>query len=67
MIHDDAQKAKPEAVALLAESLLRIFLADASGNNGLINGESMLCRAHASEARAALEAAGVPIPKWVKK
>lgn len=66
-IQEQAIAANPAAIATVTESLLRIFLADASRNNGLVNGESVLCRAHATEARLALEAAGIEIPSWVRK
>jgi hypothetical protein len=66
-IQEQAAAANPAAIAKVTEALLRIFLADASGNNGLVNGESVLCGAHATEARMALEAAGIAIPEWVRR
>ena len=56
---DKALKAKPEVVAVLAYTLLRIYEADRTKNNGLVTGEAVLCKAFSSEAKWALETAGV--------
>jgi len=66
-LHEMAQKARGEAAPALAEALLRIYLADASGNNGLVRGEARLCRSHHTEARLALEAAGIDVPEWSRR
>lgn len=64
LIQDQAKTANPEAMGRVTEALLRIWMAHASGNNGTVNGESVLCEAHALEAKAALEAAGLTLPDF---
>ena len=54
-----ARTADEDARAAMAFILLRIYEADRTGNNGLVTGEAMLCRAFSSEARQALINAGV--------
>lgn len=63
-LFEQAQTANPEAMAAVTEALLRIWMADASGNNGLVNGESVLCNAHSMAARSALEGAGLKLPAF---
>ncbi len=63
-LFEQSQSADPKAMPQVTESLLRIWMAHASGNSGLVNGESILCPAHETEARAALEAAGLTLPKF---
>lgn len=60
VVYTDASDANLIAAApdLLA-ALLAIYRADASGNNGAVMGESVLCNAFATQARAALAKAGV--------
>jgi hypothetical protein len=63
-LHEQAMTADPKAIAQVTEALLRIWMADASGNNGLVNGESVLCRAHSEAARYALIDAGLTLPDF---
>jgi hypothetical protein len=56
-----SRAANPAAMAQVTEALLRILLDDASG--AILN--EVLRRENSARARAALEAAGVPIPSWV--
>jgi hypothetical protein len=67
LLSEQAKTANPEAMAAVTEALLRIWLADASGNNGTVNGESVLCRAHSMAAAEALERAGLTLPDYGRK
>lgn len=64
LLCEQAATADPKAMAAVTESLLRIWMAHASGNCGLVNGESTLCPAHADEAKHALETAGMKLPDF---
>lgn len=64
LLSEQARTAKPEAIAAVTEALLRIWMADATANNGMVNGEARLCLMHSREARAALEAAGLTLPDY---
>lgn len=60
--HEMAQAARTmgeDTRAAMALCLLRIYEADRTGNNGLVTGEAVLCRAFASEAEHLLREAGV--------
>lgn len=54
-----ANRAKPEAAALMAHVLLRIYEADRTKNCGLVNGEAVLSPSFAFEAKHVLTEAGV--------
>jgi len=51
------------AAPQLARALADIFNADASANNGMFNGEAILCRAFSRQARDALKSAGLIRPE----
>jgi len=50
------------AAPQLARALADIFNADASSNNGMFNGEAVLCRTFSRQAREALQSAGLIRP-----